>query len=101
MRSLGSPAAAVLGILAALNISPTLALWAALVFWGANLLEAKLLVPQLVGRATGLHPLAVLVAILVGAKLAGIIGALIAVPLLAGAWEILWVLYIEPREQTE
>jgi predicted PurR-regulated permease PerM len=98
---LGSPAAAVLGILAALNISPTLALWAALVFWGANLLEAKLLVPQLVGRATGLHPLAVLVAILVGAKLAGIIGALIAVPLLAGAWEILWVLYIEPREQTE
>jgi predicted PurR-regulated permease PerM len=96
---LGSPAAAVLGILAALNISPTLALWAALVFWGANLLEAKLLVPQLVGRATGLHPLAVLVAILVGAKLAGIIGALIAVPLLAGAWEILRALYIEPREQ--
>jgi predicted PurR-regulated permease PerM len=96
---LGSPAAAVLGILAALNISAGLAVWAALVFWGANLLEAKLFVPQLVGRATGLHPLAVMVGILVGAKLAGIIGALIAVPLMAGAWEILRAVYIEPREQ--
>jgi len=41
----------------------------------------------------------VLVGILAGAELAGIIGALIAVPLLAGAWEILRALYIEPREQ--
>ncbi|HET8577811.1 MAG TPA: AI-2E family transporter [Methylomirabilota bacterium] len=96
---LGSPAAAVLGILAALNISIGLAVWAALVFWGANLLEAKLFVPQLVGRATGLHPLAVMIGILVGAKLAGIIGALIAVPFLAGAWEVGRALYIEPREQ--
>jgi predicted PurR-regulated permease PerM len=95
---LGSPAAAVLGILAALNISPGLAIWAALVFWGANLLEAKIFVPQLVGRATGLHPLAVMVGILVGAKLAGIIGALVSVPFLAGAWEVGRALYIEPRE---
>jgi predicted PurR-regulated permease PerM len=96
---LGSPAAAVLGILAALNISPILAIWTALLFWGANLLEAKLFVPQLVGRATGLHPLAVMVGILVGVKLAGVIGALIAVPLLAGAWEVGRALYIEPRER--
>jgi predicted PurR-regulated permease PerM len=85
---LGSPVAAVLGILSALNVSPMLALWTALVFWGANLLEGKLFVPYFVGRATGLHPLAVLVAILVGAKLAGVIGALIAVPFLAGCWEV-------------
>jgi predicted PurR-regulated permease PerM len=96
---LGAPAAAVLGILAALNISPALALWTAAFFYGTHLVEAKLLVPQLVGRATGLHPIAVLVGILAGAELAGIIGALIAVPLLAGAWEILRALYIEPREQ--
>lgn len=96
---LGSPAAAVLGILAALNISSALALWAVLLFWGTNLLEAKVFVPQLVGRATGLHPLAVMVGIFVGAKLAGVIGALIAVPFLAGAWEALRALYIEPRER--
>ena len=49
------------------------------------------------GRATGLHPLAVLLALLAGAHLAGLIGALVAVPLLAGLWEIVRVLYVDPR----
>jgi predicted PurR-regulated permease PerM len=93
---LGSPVAAVLGILSALNVSLPVAAGAALVFWGANLLEGKLFVPYFVGRATGLHPLAVLVGILVGAKIAGIIGALVAVPFLAGLWEVVRGLYLEP-----
>jgi predicted PurR-regulated permease PerM len=93
---LGSPVAAVLGILAALNVSATLAVWTALLFWGANLLEAKLLVPFFVGRATGLHPVAVLMAILAGAQLAGLVGALVAVPLLAGAWGVLRAASAEP-----
>ena len=93
---LGSPAAAVLGILSALNISPTLALWSGLLFWGTNLLEGKVLVPYFIGRATGLHPLAVLLGILAGAKLAGVIGALIAIPLLAGTWEAFRRLRLEP-----
>jgi len=98
---LGSPAAAVLGILSALNISPTLALWSALLFWGANLLEGKVLVPYFIGRATGLHPLAVLLGILTGAKLAGVIGALIAIPLLAGTWEAFRRLRLEPAAEGE
>lgn len=93
---LGSPAAAILGVLSALNLSPTLALWAALLFWGTNLVEGKLLVPYFVGRATGLHPLAVLLGILVGVKLAGVIGALVAIPLLAGAWEAFRRLHVAP-----
>lgn len=93
---LGSPAAAVLGLLSAFNITPTLALWTALLFWGANLLEAKLLVPYFVGRATGLHPVAVLLGILGGAQLAGLVGALVAIPLLAGAWEVVRRLWVEP-----
>lgn len=93
---LGSPVAAVLGILAAFNVSGTLALWTALLFWGTNFLEAKLLIPYFIGRATGLHPLAVLLGILVGANLAGLVGALVAIPLLAGAWEVLRALYIDP-----
>jgi predicted PurR-regulated permease PerM len=84
----GSPAAAVLGLLAALNISPGVAVWSALLFWGVNVLEGKLLVPYFVGRATGLHPVAVLVAIVLGVNLAGVIGALVAVPMLAGLWEV-------------
>lgn len=84
----GSLVAAVLGIISALNESPALALGTAVLFWGANVLEGKVLVPQLVGRATGLHPLAVLVVLLAGAHLAGLIGALVAVPLAAALWEI-------------
>lgn len=93
---LGSPAAAVLGILSALTVSPMLAVWSALLFWGTNLLEGKLLVPYFVGRATGLHPVAVLLAILAGVQLAGLIGALVAVPLLAGVWEIVRALREDP-----
>ena len=96
---LGSPAAALLGILAALNVSPMHALWTALLFWGVSVIEGKLFVPFFVGRATGLHPLAVLVGILIGLELAGVVGALIAVPLLAAAWEVLRVLYLEPMQR--
>lgn len=94
----GSLIASVLGILSALNESAGLAAATVLLFWGANLLEAKVLVPHFVGRATGLHPLVVLVALLAGAHLAGIIGALVAVPLAGAVWEILRQLYVQPDD---
>jgi predicted PurR-regulated permease PerM len=90
----GSLAAAVLGILAALNESLALAAGTAGLFWGTNLVEGKLLAPHFVGRATGLHPLAVLIALFAGAHLAGLIGALVSVPLLAATWEIVRALYL-------
>ncbi len=90
----GSLVAAVLGILSALNESLGLAVATALLFWGTNLLEGKLLAPHFVGRATGLHPLAVLVALFAGVHLAGLIGALVAVPFVAGAWEVVRRLYL-------
>jgi len=93
----GSLAAAVLGILSALNESPGLAVATALLFWGTNFLEAKVLAPQFVGRATGLHPLTVLLALLAGAHLAGLIGALVAVPAVAAGWEIFRALWVEPN----
>lgn len=92
----GSLLAAVLGIMSALSESLGLAIATALLFWGTNFLEGKLLAPQFVGRATGLHPLVVLVALLAGAHLGGLIGALVAVPVLAGGWEIVRGLYLEP-----
>ncbi|MBI2202904.1 MAG: AI-2E family transporter [Candidatus Rokubacteria bacterium] len=84
----GSLVAAILGILSALNESATLAVLTTALFWGANVLEGKVLVPQLVGRATGLHPLAVMLVLLAGANLAGLIGALVSVPFFAALWEI-------------
>ena len=46
-------------------------------------LEAHLLQPQVVGRAIRLHPLAVILALAVGGVLAGIAGAVVAVPIVA------------------
>jgi len=46
-------------------------------------LEGHVLQPVIMGRAVAIHPLAVIVAIATGVVLAGIIGALVAVPLVA------------------
>lgn len=50
---------------------------------GVQQLEGNLLQPLLMGRALKLHPVAVLLAVTAGTVLAGIIGALIAVPVIA------------------
>jgi predicted PurR-regulated permease PerM len=93
----GATLAAVLAILSALNESATLAALTLAAMVGAQTVEGKLLAPHFVGRATGLHALAVLLALLAGAHIAGLIGALVAVPFLAGVWEIVRALYVEPR----
>jgi predicted PurR-regulated permease PerM len=93
----GATLAAVLAVLSALNESLALAALTLAAMVGAQSVEGKLLAPHFVGRATGLHALAVLLALLAGAHMAGLVGALVAVPFLAGLWEIVRTLYIEPR----
>jgi len=46
-------------------------------------LEGHLLQPQVVGRAVRLHPLAIILALAVGGVVAGIAGAVVAVPIVA------------------
>ena len=46
-------------------------------------LEAHVLQPLVMGRAVSIHPLAIVLAIATGAVMAGIVGALLAVPVLA------------------
>ena len=45
--------------------------------------ENNLLVPRIVGSALNLHPLEVMISVLMGASLAGILGAILAAPVLA------------------
>jgi putative heme transporter len=52
---------------------------------GVNQLEAHVLQPLVMGRAVSIHPLAVVVGITSGGVLAGIVGALLAVPSIAFA----------------
>ncbi|MGB6515182.1 MAG: AI-2E family transporter [Mycobacterium sp.] len=50
---------------------------------GVNQLEAHILQPLVMGRAVSIHPLAIVVAISSGGVLAGVVGALLAVPTVA------------------
>jgi predicted PurR-regulated permease PerM len=52
---------------------------------GVMQLESHVLQPFLLGKAVRLHPLAVVLGIALGLEVAGIIGALVAVPILAVA----------------
>lgn len=104
---MGVPLGALLGIIAGLaNLVPYMSIVAGLVptlvlfllseapsvggvlgivllFIGGQLLEGVYLSPRIMGRETGLHPVVVLVAILVGGTLFGLLGIVLAVPFTA------------------
>jgi putative heme transporter len=48
-----------------------------------QVLENNLLVPRIVGDALDLHPIAVIVSVVMGASLAGLLGAVLAAPVVA------------------
>lgn len=64
--------------------SPPLALAVALLYLLVQKTEGYVLVPKVMEKTVGTSPLVVLVALLVGLKLAGVVGLLIAVPLVSG-----------------
>lgn len=59
--------------------------------------ENYLIAPRVMARAVDLSPAAVLVSVLVGGSLAGLAGALLALPLAAAAKVVVRELWIEPR----
>lgn len=56
------------------------ALYTAILYFAIQQLENHIIVPKIMGKSTGLNPIVVILAILTGGRLAGIIGALLAVP---------------------
>lgn len=80
--------AAIPAIFFALADSPFKALAVLVLFIVIQQLENHLIVPRVMSRAVGMNPLVVLIVILIGAKVGGIIGVLLAVP----ATLILWIL---------
>lgn len=70
-------------LIALVAVGPVKALIMLAVVIGVQQLEAHVLQPFLLGRAVRVHPLAVILGIAAGALVAGIIGALFAVPLIA------------------
>jgi predicted PurR-regulated permease PerM len=71
---------AIPAVIVAAADQPILGLWVGLMYIGIQQLENHLLVPRIMAQAAGLSPVTVLIALLVGARLAGILGVFIAVP---------------------
>jgi predicted PurR-regulated permease PerM len=65
-----------------------LVLWVVAAAIAIQQIENNLLVPRISGPAVGLHPLAALLAVLVGVELAGLAGAIFAVPLTGLGWSL-------------
>jgi len=74
-------------------------LWVLLLFVVIQNLETYVLDPLLVGSSVRVHPLYQLLAVIGGAQVLGILGALIVPPWIAGASAILENLYLEPKKR--
>ncbi len=80
----GAVVTGAVAVLVALAASgPFIALLVLAIVVGVQQLESNVLAPLVLGRATALHPLAVLVSITAGAILLGVLGAFLAVPIAA------------------
>ena len=88
---LGSITGVLMGVIAALvqYHDWTHVILVLVVFLVGNLLEGYVLVPRLVGEKIGLHPLAVIFAILAGGELFGFLGVLLALPIASVAMVLL------------
>jgi predicted PurR-regulated permease PerM len=76
-------------ILLAFTVSPLTALLVVVVFVAANQIEGHVLAPLILAKSTDLHPVTVLISILVGVGFLGLLGALLAVPVVAMAKVVL------------
>ncbi len=65
-----------------------------------QMIESNILGPRIVGHAVGLHPVASILALIVGAQLFGAFGALLATPIVAAFWVVITSLYRSVRGES-
>ncbi len=70
-------------LVALLTQGPITALWVALLFVGMQQLEGHVVAPQIFGHTLRINPLLVIFSLLLGLEVYGVVGALIALPILA------------------
>jgi putative heme transporter len=70
-------------LIVALFTDPISALWVLILFIGMQQLEGHVVAPQVFGKTLRINPLLVIFALLMGLQLYGIVGALVALPILS------------------
>jgi predicted PurR-regulated permease PerM len=93
-------AAIIVGTVAFLSSGLTVGLIVVVFFIVYQQVENHLIQPLVYGRTVQLSPLAVLIAVLIGAELAGVLGALAAIPV-AGALQVLLLDFLRHRRGEE
>lgn len=78
--TIGPILSAIPTIIVALNEAPTLALIVIAVYIIIQIIESNLVVPIVMQQAVGFSPIVIIVSIIIGGKLMGIEGALLAIP---------------------
>ncbi len=64
----------------ALSVSPLTALFVLILYIVIQQLENNFIVPQVMKKAVGMNPIVSIVVVLIGAKLGGVVGAIISIP---------------------
>jgi predicted PurR-regulated permease PerM len=93
---LGPLLAAAPAIFIAATISWKMVLLVLLINFICQILEGNVIGPNIIGKSLHLHPLVIMFALLVGGELAGIVGLILVVPLLA----VVRVIYEFRKSQT-
>jgi predicted PurR-regulated permease PerM len=83
LPNIGPVIAVIPALILALTISPTRLIYTLIAYVLIHAIEAYVLVPKIMEKSIGLHPLAIVLAIIAGSKLSGITGALLAVPFIS------------------
>jgi predicted PurR-regulated permease PerM len=94
---LGVIASGALCVIFALTVSPLLALWVLLYFAGVHVFEGDVVGPRIVGNAVGLHPALSIMALIAGAEVGGLLGALFAVPIAGSLQALALAIYDEVK----
>lgn len=96
----GPVMSAIPAILLAFSQSPSLGIWVTVFYVVLQQAESHLLAPMILGKTVGLHPVTVVIALLIGAKLAGILGILLAVPAAVIIVEVLDDMAVQRRSSS-
>jgi predicted PurR-regulated permease PerM len=97
---IGPIISAVPAVLLAATDSPAAVLAALLLYFAVQQVENNFLVPKIQGNAVQLHPAAVVFAIIIGGSLAGLLGAILALPVTAAFRDVVRYLFrrLTPEE---
>lgn len=96
--TIGPIISAIPAVFVALATSPFLALSVVALYFIIQQLENNLMVPIVLSKSTGLSPIVTIFALMVGARFAGIVGAILAVPIVLVLQVVVGALLAKPSK---